>query len=80
MNSAASDPPGKPEQPYQATIFTAEGQYGSTVFDGEPGYLEINVCDDCLVTEARAGHVVQVIGVVRPPELDYALWEPDDDE
>lgn len=37
-------------QPYAATVFRAYGQYGSTVFDPmDRSFLEINVCDSCLV-------------------------------
>lgn len=36
--------------PNDAVIFTAQGNYGSTVFDPFDGsFLEINICDSCLV-------------------------------
>jgi hypothetical protein len=40
-------------QPYQGTAFQTHGHYGSTVFDPMDGqYLEINVCDECLMKHA----------------------------
>jgi hypothetical protein len=39
-------------QPYDAVSFIAYGQYGSTVFDpcdGRGTYLEVNICDECLI-------------------------------
>jgi hypothetical protein len=37
-------------QPYEGTAFTTGGHYGSTVFDPMDGtYLELNICDECLV-------------------------------
>lgn len=46
-------------QPYKGTTFTSHGQYGSTVFDNMNGngFLEINVCDECLRKKART-HVL----------------------
>lgn len=36
-------------QPDEAVVFRAHGQYGSTVFDPMDGtYLEINICDNCV--------------------------------
>lgn len=37
-------------QPYCGTAFISHGHYGSTAFDPMDGhYLEINVCDLCLI-------------------------------
>lgn len=37
-------------QPYNGTAFVTHGHYGSTAFDPLDGhYLEINICDLCLV-------------------------------
>jgi len=37
-------------QPYTGTAFISHGHYGSTAFDPMNGhFLEINVCDACLV-------------------------------
>lgn len=50
---------GDHNQPYGGTVFQTHGQYGSTVFD-EMGreYLEITVCDPCLVQAGKAGKVL----------------------
>lgn len=46
-------------QPVDAVAFSSPGHYGSTVFDPMDGtYLEINVCDECIVAKARTGHVL----------------------
>ena len=40
-------------QPYAGTAFVSHGHYGSTAYDPMDGhYLEINICDLCLVTHA----------------------------
>lgn len=45
-------------QPFGGLSFTSFGHYGSTVFDPLDGsFLEINVCDSCLINAARAGRV-----------------------
>ena len=47
-------------EPYAATAFVTHGHYGSTAFDPMDGtFLEINVCDPCLVRQAKAGRVVE---------------------
>lgn len=41
-------------QPYGGTTFATHGHYGSTVFDPMDGtFLEINLCDKCLVLAAE---------------------------
>jgi hypothetical protein len=40
-------------QPEDGTAFQTHGHYGSTAFDPQDGqYLEINVCDKCLMERA----------------------------
>jgi hypothetical protein len=52
--------------PYEATAFMTHGHYGSTIFDPMNGtFLEINVCDQCLVEQANAGHIL--LGQDRKP-------------
>jgi len=47
---------GFSESPSNAVVFTATGNYGSTIFD-EPGrMLEVSICDHCLVE--RGQHVL----------------------
>lgn len=47
-------------QPIGGLEFKTGGHYGSTVFDPVVGstFLAINVCDECLVTEAQAGRIL----------------------
>lgn len=65
--------PGSAEinQPYAATTFYAYGQYGSTVFDPlDASYLELNICDECLVQNAKKQNVL--IGF---PEQKQRIWQ-----
>lgn len=72
----------EPAQPYGATTFVACGQYGSTVFDPSDGhptgtygaYLELNICDKCLMLAAGCGQVVLVTKETKA-ERKYQPWE-----
>jgi len=45
-------------QPYGATAFQSHGHYGSTAFDPMDGtYIEINICDPCLLQAQLADEV-----------------------
>lgn len=51
--------------PYKATAFTSRGHYGSTFFDPMDGsYIEINVCDECLVKAEAKGQIMNSKRVV----------------
>lgn len=83
---------GERNQPFAGTAFISHGHYGSTSFDPMDGsYLEINVCDVCLVRAGAAGAVIKsrdgelvlqegvVTGmktVINHPE---APWDPRDE-
>lgn len=59
-------------QPYAGTAFTSVGHYGSTVFDPMDGsFLEINVCDRCLLNHREA----VLHGKRRPPSSAPAVYE-----
>lgn len=64
-------------QPSGGVRFTSRGNYGSAVFDApEAGgeFIEINVCDDCLldkVTSVGYGRVVTTTEIV-----DAGRWRP----
>lgn len=46
-------------QPFGGTVFVAHGQYGSTVFDPmNNNYLEVNICDGCLVKATKNEAVI----------------------
>jgi len=67
-------------QPYAGTTFISHGQYGSTVWDPPNPmsryWLEINICDDCLV-ENR----IQVLrGIFIPTgHNEYQPWDPEEE-
>lgn len=47
-------------QPSDGTAFESSGHYGSTAFDPMDGsYIEINVCDRCLVAAREKGRVLR---------------------
>jgi len=79
----AVDSISKTNQPYEGTVFHGFGQYGSTVFDPMNGrdYLELNVCDGCLVSKAREGKVLLGQKVQRVVEsTPLTPWDPDLEE
>lgn len=46
-------------QPYEGLAFISHGHYGGTVFDPMDGrYLEVNICDECLVNAAKNENVL----------------------
>ncbi len=57
--------PVEQNHPDSAVACTSHGNYGSTVFDpGDGHYLEINLCDSCLVQAAEEGRVA--LGYIDP--------------
>ena len=56
LKDALSDP-SHGNQPYPGLEFMSQGHYGSTVFDLDPGYLIVNICDECIVSSSEAGLV-----------------------
>jgi len=76
-------------QPYEGTAFTSAGHYGSTVFDPMDGsYLEIIVCDECLVAHrdrvliGRSAKPVMyegsMVGFCRTPNRPLMDWTGDE--
>ncbi len=61
-------------QPNDGVAFTSPGHYGSAAFDPmDMTFLEINVCDDCLVAAAKDGAVlVAEKSIPKPPA--YEKW------
>lgn len=66
-------------QPYEATMFTSRGHYGSTVFDPMSRYrtLSINICDNCL--KERKDCVRLVIETPRASSLEILPWNPEEE-
>ena len=68
-------------QPDEATVFISHGHYGSTVWDPAPygctDWIELNICDECLV--ARKERVLRVSQPHTPrPEPKTRPWEPEE--
>lgn len=63
-------------QPYMGTVFCSYGQYGSTVFDSmNSHFLELNICDKCLIRAANKNQVLEGFNV-RRPDTRYKPWTP----
>lgn len=75
LENVMSDVDGN--QPYGGTAFTSHGHYGSTVFDCDGGYLEINICAECSIKKRGSiFHVTEKKPIVRQ-EYEYKPWEPE---
>lgn len=79
LESVASDEQ-TPNHPYKGTVFTTHGHYGSTVFDSMPlalaeEYLEITVCDGCLVKHRDRILHARLVARERK-RFDYKSWNP----
>lgn len=73
-----SVPSGSHNHADNANSFRATGQYGSTVFDPVDGsYLEVNICDPCIVDAAKSGLVLRSRG--RVMRNDLKPWNPEKD-
>lgn len=60
-----------------ALLFTASGNYGSTIFDPRIDEVEllINICDECVKAKKER---VLVATIARPlPVVSYEPWNPD---
>lgn len=74
LTSAIPDGMGE-NQPYQGTVFTSGGHYGSTVWDPmSDTFLEITVCDECLMNAAEDGRVLKGVPV-RTTSTKYLPWK-----
>lgn len=78
LKHALPNGPEDTNQPNEGVVFIAQGNYGSTVFDpfGENIFLEVNICDDCLIDRSHRGKVI-LLGMVkdRPVHADYTPWK-----
>jgi hypothetical protein len=66
-----------PNQCDDAVMFTAYGNYGSTVFDPMNGNISllINVCDECIV---RNHNRIAVLKEIKPlPTFEHIPWNFD---
>lgn len=72
--------PGGGRQPSEAVMFLAYGNYGSTVYDplvSQAGrqWLEVNVCDACLLKAGQQGRIAFAVSVPQPNETVYTPWK-----
>jgi hypothetical protein len=68
-------------QPSKGLCFETQGHYGSTVFDMCAGYLEISVCDACILDKAKEGRVAHIrVRQPRPEITSVLLFDPDKTE
>ncbi len=73
LEDAMSETEGN--QPYAGTAFTSQGHYGSTVFDSDGGYLELNICAECSIAKKNSiFHVTERLPIVRQ-QYDYNPWK-----
>lgn len=80
LEPALKDNKFKENQPYAGTTFISHGHYGSTVFDpswDSRTFLEINLCDECLVKNKK-----QILHGLRIDKVDYeyGYWNPQAEE
>ena len=60
-------------QPNDGVVLTTHGNYGSTVYDSFTGeFLEVNLCDPCLVRAGEQGRVLEA-RTRRPAALNGTL-------
>jgi len=62
-------------QPSEALALQSPGFFGCTVFDPCDGktYIELNVCDQCLVKSAQENRVA----IGQKDEIDLEYWDPE---
>ena len=70
---------GVMNQPYDGTVFTSHGQYGSTVFDpiSDDRFIEITICDDCIVEAAKKRKILYCIRTHKLAEHKYSIFIPE---
>lgn len=77
LHPSVTNPPAE-NLPLDGVAFQSYGNYGSRVFDPMDGtFLEIYVCDDCLL-QAREAQIVY-LGLPEPfPSRQLVKWEKDE--
>lgn len=67
--------PDADNQPHEGLTFASLGHYGTTAFDPMDGsYLELNICDQCLVEAGRNERVLYYQFRRGAPVAQ--LWQP----
>lgn len=80
-NIGSGDGAPAKNQPYNGTLFSTSGQFGSTVFESFHGEtIEINVCDTCLLDAAVELRVRYYRRRTRTEFVEKDWWVPNVDE
>jgi hypothetical protein len=66
---------GGDNQPVGGLAFQCSGHWPSAVFDAEPGWLEINICERCLHRAAARKRVLHGDRTGWQPPATYQLWQ-----
>lgn len=61
-------------QPIGGLPFQCVGHWPSAIFDAEPGWLEINICESCLHSAVERRRVLHGERANRPKRTSYRLW------
>ena len=80
LNNVLPDAIGDFNQPSNGLAFITYGHYGSTIFDPvlvNGQWLEINICDKCVLAATEDGIVLNGIPAPRsvPLKPTYRMWE-----
>jgi hypothetical protein len=62
-------------QPVRGLAFQSYGHWPSSVFDGGPGWLEINVCEPCMKSAAERHRILHGERELRRSPAVYKLWD-----
>jgi hypothetical protein len=66
---------GGDNQPVGGLAFQCSGHWPSAVFDAEPGWLEINICERCLRRAVARRRVLHGHRTGWQPPATYQLWQ-----
>jgi hypothetical protein len=69
------DESGGNNQPVEGLAFQCEGHWPSAVFDAEPGWLEINICEPCLHNAVERQRVLHGDRPTLPARATYRFWQ-----
>jgi hypothetical protein len=69
------DETGGNNQPVGGLAFQCWGHWPSAVFDAEPGWLEVNICEPCLHTAVKRRRVLHGDRPSRRARASYRLWQ-----
>ena len=62
-------------QPVAGLAFQCFGHWPSAIFDAQPGWLEVNICEPCLHTAVERRRVLHGDKASRRAKATYRLWQ-----